>query len=399
VTTASIDTTSVGVGLKRGSVKCSGGSKNITIQGGPALEAFSGGWQGAAYVKNVQLPGSTMTLRGEVMVVADSTFAGLQSFGDAAIVFAASNVTFINTTFVTSNNSAAGCIYANESSSLAILDSNFTNNFGLAAGAAALWNSTAAVNNTVFNNNTGNSAGGALFVYNGTDVLIQQSTFANNNATNGGAVFLERCSSVTMTQNSFEQNSASKSGGAVFQLQCPGTMLSNTFVQNSGSNGGAVWQNNVKKVNHTLNLFVGNSAPKGSGGIELNQVDAMSVTNCNFTLGTGSKGGAIYTQNTAGDVVSSYFGNNSVTTNGGAIFRGTSTGDITDNYFYGNSASLDGGAIYDSHVMGAITNNTFTLASSRNSSITGIFRTVCSGSISNNKGLPSAQIANQQPVG
>jgi len=49
-------------------------------------------------------------------------------------------------------------------------------------------------------------------------------------------------------------------------------MLSNTFVQNSGSNGGAVWQNNVKKVNHTLNLFVGNSAPKGSGGIELNQV-------------------------------------------------------------------------------------------------------------------------------
>jgi len=50
-------------------------------------------------------------------------------------------------------------------------------------------------------------------------------------------------------------------------------------------------------------------------------------------------------------------------------------------------------------VQGAITNNTFTLASSRNSSITGIFRTVCSGSISNNKGLPSAQIANQQPVG
>jgi len=33
-------------------------------------------------------------------------------------------------------------------------------------------------------------------VYNGTDVLIQQSTFANNNATNGGAVFLEVRSSL-----------------------------------------------------------------------------------------------------------------------------------------------------------------------------------------------------------
>jgi len=61
---------------------------------------------GAVYMKNPQLPGSTMTLRGEAIVVADSTFAGLQSFGDAAIVIAASNVTFINTTFVTSNNSA-----------------------------------------------------------------------------------------------------------------------------------------------------------------------------------------------------------------------------------------------------------------------------------------------------
>ncbi len=54
---------------------------------------------------------------------------------------------------------AAGCIYTNESSSLAILDSNFTNNFGLSAGAIALWNSTVTVNNTLFQNNTCNSAG------------------------------------------------------------------------------------------------------------------------------------------------------------------------------------------------------------------------------------------------
>lgn len=36
-----------------------------------------------------------------------------------------------------------------------------------------------------------NIAGGAVFVHNGTNVLIQQSTFANNSATNGGAVYLE----------------------------------------------------------------------------------------------------------------------------------------------------------------------------------------------------------------
>lgn len=75
-----------------------------------------------------------------------------------------------------------------------------------------------------------------------------------------------------------------------------GAALQNSFMQNSGSNGGAVWLNNVKAANHTLNLFVGNSAPKGSAGIEMNQVTSVVVDQCNFTQGTGSKGGGIYTQ-------------------------------------------------------------------------------------------------------
>ena len=54
---------------------------------------------------------------------------------------------------------AAGCIYANESSLVTILDSNFTNNAGLSAGSVALWNSTVTVNNTVFVNNSCNSQG------------------------------------------------------------------------------------------------------------------------------------------------------------------------------------------------------------------------------------------------
>ena len=67
-------------------------------------------------------------------------------------------------------------------------------------------------------------------------------------------------------------------------------------MQNNGSNGGSIWHNNIKSVNHTLNLFVNNIGSKGSGGIELNQVDSFSVSSCNFTGGRGSKGGAIYTQ-------------------------------------------------------------------------------------------------------
>ena len=46
VTIASIDTTAVGSDLSAASISCTGGSKNITIQGGPALESYSGNWKG-----------------------------------------------------------------------------------------------------------------------------------------------------------------------------------------------------------------------------------------------------------------------------------------------------------------------------------------------------------------
>ena len=78
-----------------------------------------------------------------------------------------------------------------------------------------------------------------------------------------------------------------------------GSFLSNTFMKNTGTNGGAIWHNNMQTLNHTLNLFVSNSGKNGSGGIELNQVNSMSVNSCNFTGGKGSKGGAIYTQASA----------------------------------------------------------------------------------------------------
>lgn len=46
VTIASIDTTSVGSNLQQANISCSGGPKNVTIQGGPSLEAFSRYWKG-----------------------------------------------------------------------------------------------------------------------------------------------------------------------------------------------------------------------------------------------------------------------------------------------------------------------------------------------------------------
>lgn len=57
---------------------------------------------------------------------------------------------------------AAGCIHANESTILEILDSTFTNNFGGQAGALNIWNSSLIVNGTTFLNNTSKGEGAPL---------------------------------------------------------------------------------------------------------------------------------------------------------------------------------------------------------------------------------------------
>ena len=54
---------------------------------------------------------------------------------------------------------AAGAIYANDTSSITVLDSTFLGNGGGQGGAIAMWNSSLLVNGTAFQGNVGRSAG------------------------------------------------------------------------------------------------------------------------------------------------------------------------------------------------------------------------------------------------
>ncbi len=54
---------------------------------------------------------------------------------------------------------AAGAIYANDTSSVTVLDSTFQGNGGGQGGAISMWNSSLLVNGTAFQGNIGRSAG------------------------------------------------------------------------------------------------------------------------------------------------------------------------------------------------------------------------------------------------
>ena len=53
-----------------------------------------------------ELPGATMVISNTDVAIEDSVFSGLSFFGNGALVVASSNVTFLNVTFSSCNNSA-----------------------------------------------------------------------------------------------------------------------------------------------------------------------------------------------------------------------------------------------------------------------------------------------------
>lgn len=62
------------------------------------------------YVKAVELPGATMVISDSNVAIEDSVFSGLSFFGQGALVLANSNVTFVNVTFSSCNNSAGAVL-------------------------------------------------------------------------------------------------------------------------------------------------------------------------------------------------------------------------------------------------------------------------------------------------
>lgn len=76
---------------------------------------------------------------------------------------------------------------------------------------------------------------------------------------------------------------------------CVAELKDNSYERNKGANGAAIWQNDCTGVTHADEIFMANVASMGCPGIEINQ-GTTEITNCNFTMGKGVKGGAIYMQ-------------------------------------------------------------------------------------------------------
>lgn len=246
-------------------------------------------------------------------------------------------------------------------------NATFSNNEAQQGGAIAVW---------VSENDIENKVASTLTIGDGAKF---SGNIAHNNKEgkdgNGGALFINDGANVTLGQTSFENNKADNAGGAIFVGSNIREGLEENYLQiasgsefigNSAVRGGAI--SNSGHIGALDNVtFKDNTATKGGGAILNAQGTIDAITNSLFENNSStSTGGAIYnngkgtTNAIIGLISNTKFKNNSTTTNGGAIFNGGSTEStitLVNTTFEGNNADK-GGAITSSGIMN-ISNSTF----------------------------------------
>ena len=199
-------------------------------------------------------------------------------------------------------------------------------------------------------NFVGNSAaeGGAITAVDSALSLSGNVRFARNTAECGGAMYIQTSDVQMLANIAFESNSASLFGGAiVVQHQSNLTTYGNlTCTSNTAGRGGAIYiQSSAVQLLANI-AFEDNTASWNGGAIAAKDQSNMSINgDMTFTNNSAGNGGAVYIE--ASDVQllgNTAFVNNSAKWFGGAIhtFEGrlTLSGTTT---FTGNKATRGGG--------------------------------------------------------
>jgi predicted outer membrane repeat protein len=112
--------------------------------------------------------------------------------------------------------------------------------------------------------------GGAIFIGNGAQLSIVNSTFSGNTALYGGAVYADEGTQVSIDSSTFSRNTALDDGGAIFvggdegDAIYVGSILQSTFSGNTAREGGAIFA--VSDFSVTNTTFSGNSTTSEMSG-------------------------------------------------------------------------------------------------------------------------------------
>ena len=238
--------------------------------------------------------GACIQLYGNNFTAIKSTFrnnnaTSSDSFG-AALYVNANLTTISNCTF--ENNCVSGYgshIYISENSTniKIINNTSFIKGSYLGSGGSAIVidGSDVIINQTTFKNNTAKNNGGALFLR-GKDIVIDNSIFDSNSASNGGAIYSTY--SLNVNQCSFINNTATNNGGAVYLASSDNVISNALFTGNTAEHGSAIYLEDSKSL-VINNVTLSDNKDKYSEGdcsIHVGEYASLSIPNNDLILGT-----------------------------------------------------------------------------------------------------------------
>ena len=287
----------------------------------------------------------------------------------------AAGISVVDSQFVGNTTSGSGgAINMNVvGASASIVGSTFSRNQGEMGGAIdVLPNTTLVIENSTFTDNESTDCGGAIHTSGNAFLQLSGSELTGNLAANyGGAVDSDGQS--TLTNTVFTGNSSGGySGVAHFGFSGSGTVANCSMIGNSANHGGAITVRGTATISDST--FEGNVAEIG-GAL---RVDSGTLTLSNSTLTRNiatSKGGAIKSDAGSLTIAECVFTNNTSITGGALNSYNPTVYEITDSTFSGNAATGEysesyavngfGGAIYLNLGSPTISRTTFTGNESR----------------------------------
>jgi predicted outer membrane repeat protein len=227
-------------------------------------------------------------------------------------------------------------------------------------GGLQLYNTTASLTDVVIDGNIATEGGSAaLYLGVGSTLTATRLTVQNcetgldtsGGEHYGGPLWLYTGSTVTIDQSTFLNNSADNIAGAIYVVGADLTITDTTFSGNSSvSRGGALFVRDASTVRLDADtVFSGNSADTSGGALHVSDDCTIEAVGTEFsTNSAGTDGGAIYLDNAALTATSSpLFTSNSATQDGGAIAVVGPDGSVslTDTTLSANTAGGDGGGL------------------------------------------------------
>jgi predicted outer membrane repeat protein len=325
--------------------------------------------------------GAAMSNEGANAIVTNCVFRNNRIInGTGGAVLNVGNSSFLNCLFENNSvvNGTGGAI-ANYSQNTTFTNCVFFGNSVNIGEGGAIENGggSSVFTECIFENNSvGVGRAGAIY-NNGSNSTFTDCSFLNNSVAEGGggAIYSNGGLSHSFLGCSFVGNSVisgsdksipTGNGGAIYNNGSSFSLDDCVFNGNFTFKNGGTMYNDGGSVNLINCQFVSSVAESGVGCIFYNGGTTITAFSCSFEIGSGQRGGVMYSEGSPMNITNCVFKENSASDDGGVLYNDGAQPVLTNCTFEDNSAGQNGGAIYQYGPAAEIFSSTFQTNSANN---------------------------------